>query len=105
MIEFGSFQGICETAALVICPLVQSSQGVEPTCYSRNVEISKTLLFQPGVFSTAVDGETSCTKEDGVPRTRQGRIWKRWCGGSMSAEGGCMVEHHIPRIVLIIWYS
>ncbi|KAG8894606.1 Chitin synthase, class 7 [Tulasnella sp. 403] len=47
MVKFGDFQDICETAALVICPLVQSDQGVEPTCYSRNVEINKTLLFQP----------------------------------------------------------
>lgn len=62
MVSFGSFQSICETAALVICPLVESSQGVEPTCYSRNVEISKTLLFQPAtsfvhivaIFMTAI---------------------------------------------------
>lgn len=46
-VEFGSFQSICETAALVICPLVGSEQGIEPTCYSRNVEISNTLIFQP----------------------------------------------------------
>jgi len=44
---FGSFESICQTAALVVCPLVQSTQGVEPTCYSRNVEIAGTLLFQP----------------------------------------------------------
>jgi hypothetical protein len=46
-IEFGSFNGICETAALVICPLVGTSQGIEPTCYSRNVDIAGTLIFQP----------------------------------------------------------
>ncbi|KLO17549.1 hypothetical protein SCHPADRAFT_936921 [Schizopora paradoxa] len=46
-ISFGSFEGICETAALVICPLVESNQGVEPTCYSRNVDIGGTLIFQP----------------------------------------------------------
>lgn len=46
-IQFGSFNAICETAALVICPLVETSQGVEPTCYSRNVEIGGTLIFQP----------------------------------------------------------
>jgi len=45
--SFGSFNGICETAALVICPLIGSSQGIEPSCYSRNVEISGTLIFQP----------------------------------------------------------
>ncbi|KAF8959797.1 chitin synthase III catalytic subunit [Flammula alnicola] len=46
-IQFGSFNGVCETAALVICPLVGSAQGVEPTCYSRNVDIGGTLIFQP----------------------------------------------------------
>ncbi|KAI0757470.1 chitin synthase III catalytic subunit [Daedaleopsis nitida] len=46
-IKFGSFDEICQTAALVICPLIGSSQGIEPSCYSRNVEISGTLIFQP----------------------------------------------------------
>ena len=46
-IQFGSFDEICQTAALVICPLIGSSQGIEPSCYSRNVEISGTLIFQP----------------------------------------------------------
>ena len=46
-IQFGSFDSICQTAALVICPLIGSSQGIEPSCYSRNVEISGTLIFQP----------------------------------------------------------
>jgi len=46
-IKFGSFNGICEQAALIICPLVGSAQGIEPTCYSRNVQIGSTLIFQP----------------------------------------------------------
>jgi len=46
-IQFGSFDSICETAALVICPLIGSDHGIEPTCYSRNVEISGRLFFQP----------------------------------------------------------
>ena len=46
-IQFGSFTGICETAALVICPLVGTAQGVEPKCYSRNVDVGGTLIFQP----------------------------------------------------------
>ncbi|KAF8649570.1 hypothetical protein AX16_005732 [Volvariella volvacea WC 439] len=46
-IEFGSFNGICETAALVVCPLVGTDQGIEPTCYSRNVDVGGTLIFQP----------------------------------------------------------
>ncbi|KAF9527891.1 chitin synthase III catalytic subunit-domain-containing protein [Crepidotus variabilis] len=45
--SFGSFNAICETAALVICPLIGSDQGVEPKCYSRNVDVAGTLLFQP----------------------------------------------------------
>ncbi|KAI8983305.1 chitin synthase III catalytic subunit-domain-containing protein [Trametes punicea] len=46
-VQFGSFDEICQTAALVICPLIGSTQGIEPSCYSRNVEISGTLIFQP----------------------------------------------------------
>lgn len=47
-IKFGSFDGLCEQAALVVCPLIGSSQGVEPTCYSRNVQVGNTVIFQPG---------------------------------------------------------
>jgi len=46
-VEFGSFNKICETAALVICPLVGTDHGIEPTCYSRNVDVGGTLIFQP----------------------------------------------------------
>ena len=46
-VEFGSFNSICQTAALVICPWVGSDQGIEPSCYSRNVDIAGTLIFQP----------------------------------------------------------
>ena len=46
-VQFGSFDSICQTAALVICPLLGSDQGIEPTCYSRNVDIAGTLIFQP----------------------------------------------------------
>lgn len=46
-IQFGNFDSICQTAALVICPLVGPDRGIEPSCYSRNVEISGTLIFQP----------------------------------------------------------
>jgi len=46
-ISFGSFNEVCQTAALVICPLVETAQGVEPFCYSRNVDVGGTLLFQP----------------------------------------------------------
>jgi hypothetical protein len=46
-ITFGSFDGVCETAALVVCPLLGPDQGIEPVCYSRNVDIGGTLVFQP----------------------------------------------------------
>ncbi|CDZ98386.1 Chitin synthase III catalytic subunit [Phaffia rhodozyma] len=46
--SFGTFDSICSTAALQVCPLVGSAQGTEPSCYSRNVEIGGTLIFQPG---------------------------------------------------------
>jgi len=46
-VQFGSFNSICQTAALVICPLVGSDQGIEPSCYSRNVDVGGTLIFQP----------------------------------------------------------
>ncbi|TFK60338.1 hypothetical protein BDN72DRAFT_534481 [Pluteus cervinus] len=46
-IQFGSFNNICTTAALVICPLIGTNQGIEPTCYSRNVDVGGTLIFQP----------------------------------------------------------
>jgi len=53
-VEFGSFNKICETAALVICPWVGSDQGIEPSCYSRNVDIAGTLIFQPCELSSRI---------------------------------------------------
>jgi hypothetical protein len=46
-VDLGSFNRICETAALVICPLVGTTHGIEPFCYSRNVDVAGTLIFQP----------------------------------------------------------
>jgi len=46
-LSFGSFDQICETAALIVCPLVGTDHGIEPTCYSRNVDVGGTLIFQP----------------------------------------------------------
>jgi len=50
MVKFGDFNTICETVALTVCPLVGAEEGVEPTCYSRNVEIAGTLIFQPATI-------------------------------------------------------
>jgi Chitin synthase export chaperone len=47
-ISFGSYTEVCDTVAMVVCPLLGSSMGLEPTCYSRNVEINSTVIFQPG---------------------------------------------------------
>lgn len=48
-LAFGSYDWICSQAALVVCPLLGSSgYGIEPVCYARNVELGKTIIFQPG---------------------------------------------------------
>ncbi|KAK1926070.1 chitin synthase III catalytic subunit-domain-containing protein [Papiliotrema laurentii] len=44
---FGSFDAICERAALVVCPLIGTDLGVMPTCYSRNVQLGSQIIFQP----------------------------------------------------------
>ncbi|GAA5889117.1 hypothetical protein JCM6882_009746 [Rhodosporidiobolus microsporus] len=47
-LTFGSFDWPCSQAALIVCPLLgETSWGVEPVCYSRNVEFGRTLVFQP----------------------------------------------------------
>jgi len=50
MVKFGDFNTICERVALTVCPLVGAEEGIEPTCYSRNVEIAGTLIFQPATI-------------------------------------------------------
>lgn len=52
--SFGSFDKICQTAALIPCAMLGGPQGIEPTCYARNVEINSTILFQPGVHWPSV---------------------------------------------------
>jgi hypothetical protein len=49
-LEFGKYYAICSEVALVVCPLLGSDLGLEPTCYSRNVEINSTIIFQPGEY-------------------------------------------------------
>ncbi|KAL7414361.1 chitin synthase III catalytic subunit-domain-containing protein [Mrakia frigida] len=46
--KFGSFDSICGQGALPVCPLLGTSQGIEPGCYSRNVDLGGTIIFQPG---------------------------------------------------------
>lgn len=46
--SFGSYSSVCDEVAMVVCPLLGGSGlGLEPVCYSRNVEINKTIIFQP----------------------------------------------------------
>ncbi|KAG8742119.1 Chitin synthase, class 7 [Ceratobasidium sp. 414] len=48
--KFGSFDSICSTAALVVCPLLGGDgMGIEPECYSRNVMLGSYVFFQPAV--------------------------------------------------------
>lgn len=42
------FDGVCQTVALTLCPLIGKYDGIEPLCYSRNVEFAGMLIFQPG---------------------------------------------------------
>ncbi|BGP18589.1 hypothetical protein JCM10213_002123 [Rhodosporidiobolus nylandii] len=47
-LTFGNYDWICSRAALIVCPLLGTTDwGVEPVCYSRNVEFGRTLVFQP----------------------------------------------------------
>ncbi|CEH13901.1 Chitin synthase III catalytic subunit [Ceraceosorus bombacis] len=46
-LSFGNYDEICDTVALIVCPLLGSELGLEPKCYSRNVEINNTIIFQP----------------------------------------------------------
>ncbi|KAL7746424.1 Chitin synthase, class 7 [Sorochytrium milnesiophthora] len=45
---FGQFDDVCSQVAYSACPLV--GQGVEPLCYSRNLDFSGTLIFQPATL-------------------------------------------------------
>ncbi|KAF9331508.1 Chitin synthase, class 7 [Podila minutissima] len=47
---FGNFNYICSTVSLTLCPLVGGPDGIEPVCYSRNVRIADTLIFQPSTL-------------------------------------------------------
>lgn len=49
--EAFSFTGICQTVALSLCPLIGQANGVEPVCYSRNIDLAGNLIFQPGKYT------------------------------------------------------
>ncbi|CAO3703469.1 unnamed protein product [Rhizopus stolonifer] len=44
------FDGICQTVALTLCPLMGKFNGIEAMCYSRNVEIGGLIIFQPATL-------------------------------------------------------
>ncbi|ESZ98370.1 Chitin synthase export chaperone [Sclerotinia borealis F-4128] len=49
---FGDFYSICEQAAVPLCAevgaisTIAGSHGIEATCYSRNIELANTIIFQ-----------------------------------------------------------
>ncbi|KAI8885392.1 hypothetical protein K501DRAFT_246122 [Backusella circina FSU 941] len=45
-----SFNGICQTVALSLCPLIGQTNGIEPVCYSRNIDVAGNLIFQPATL-------------------------------------------------------
>ncbi|KAI8372557.1 chitin synthase III catalytic subunit [Choanephora cucurbitarum] len=45
-----NFNGICRSLALDLCPLIGQHDGIEPVCYSRNVELSGNIIFQPSTL-------------------------------------------------------
>ncbi|KAF9904350.1 Chitin synthase, class 7 [Lobosporangium transversale] len=47
---FGSFNYVCSRVSLTLCPLVGTADGIEPLCYSRNVKLADTLIFQPSTL-------------------------------------------------------
>ncbi|KAF9150380.1 Chitin synthase, class 7 [Linnemannia schmuckeri] len=48
--QFGKFNYICNNVMLTLCPLVGTADGIEPVCYSRNVRLVDTLIFQPSTL-------------------------------------------------------
>ncbi|KAI9313583.1 chitin synthase III catalytic subunit-domain-containing protein [Dichotomocladium elegans] len=48
--EAFSFDGICRTVALPLCPMMGQNEGIEPVCYSRNVDLGGNLVFQPATL-------------------------------------------------------
>lgn len=64
--SFGSYDWICSRAALIVCPLLgETSYGIEPVCYARNVEFGKTLVFQPGTLPPSLTSPfLECSQAD-----------------------------------------
>lgn len=56
-LSFGNFDEMCRGAALIVCPVLDSDMGIQPVCYSRNVNLAGNIIFQPG--ACARRGKTS----------------------------------------------
>ncbi|CEG69515.1 hypothetical protein RMATCC62417_05577 [Rhizopus microsporus] len=52
--ESFSFNGICQTVALSLCPLIGQPNGIEPVCYSRNIDLAGNIVFQPATLVTDI---------------------------------------------------
>lgn len=80
--QFGDFTWLCERAALTVCPLLQTPQGVMPTCYARNVVLGSQVWFQPG----------TCILYNGImsgwSRALCGNLisWTRWARRLVGAD-------------------
>ena len=45
--SFGDYSGVCREIAMISCPLLGTQFGIVPDCYSRNIDINNTIIFQP----------------------------------------------------------
>lgn len=62
-----NFNGICKTIAISLCPLIGQTDGIEPVCYSRNVELSGNIIFQPcKVFAVKIHFKKKITKQSSL---------------------------------------
>lgn len=59
-----TFNGICKTIAISLCPLIGQYNGIEPVCYSRNVELSGNIIFQPCKYHIHNDKKRRVLKYD-----------------------------------------
>ncbi|TPX58752.1 hypothetical protein SpCBS45565_g07923 [Spizellomyces sp. 'palustris'] len=48
--QFGKFDYFCSQIALSLCPYIGPDTGVEPECYSRNIEMGSLLIFEPATL-------------------------------------------------------
>ena len=59
--SWGDYYGVCQSLALVSCPLLGGDLGIVPKCYSRNIDINDTIIFQPGTSRHSPNALTTAT--------------------------------------------